>query len=105
MKKMRMIADQTGGRMYSPRKIQELSGIYLEIASDLRVQYQLGYNPSNRVHDGRWREISVKVKAILTPLSAPGRDTMPGKAPADKPGPERPAIRVKAARGCTAFSA
>lgn len=62
MKQLQMIADQTGGRMYSPRKIQELSGIYSEIASDLRIQYQLGYNPSNHVRDGRWREIRVKIK-------------------------------------------
>lgn len=62
MKQLQMIADQTGGRMYSPRKIQELSGIYSEIASDLRIQYQLGYNPTNHARDGRWREIRVKVK-------------------------------------------
>jgi len=62
MKQLQMIADQTGGRMYSPRKIQELSGIYSEIASDLRIQYQLGYNPTNRARDGLWREIRVKIK-------------------------------------------
>ena len=62
MKQLQMIADQTGGRMYRPRKIEELSGIYSQIASDLRVQYQLGYNPSNHAHDGRWRGIRVEVK-------------------------------------------
>jgi VWFA-related protein len=62
MKQLQMIADQTGGRMYRPRKIEELSGIYSQIAGDLRIQYQLGYNPSNHAHDGRWREIRVEVK-------------------------------------------
>ena len=62
MKQLQMIADQTGGRMYRPRKIQELSSIYSEIARDLRIQYQLGYNPSKHAHDGRWREIRVEVK-------------------------------------------
>lgn len=62
MKQLQMIADQTGGRMYRPRRIEELSGIYSEIAKDLRIQYQVGYNPSNRAHDGRWREIRVEVK-------------------------------------------
>ncbi len=48
--------------MYSPRRIEELAGIYSEIARDLRVQYQLGYNPTNSASDGRWREIRVKIK-------------------------------------------
>jgi Ca-activated chloride channel homolog len=62
MKQLQMIADQTGGHMYRPRKIQELFGIYSEIASDLRIQYQLGYNPSNHAHDGSWRELRVEIK-------------------------------------------
>ncbi len=55
------IAEQTGGRMYSPRRIEELSGVYTEIAEDLRVQYQLAYNSNNREEDGGWREIRVDV--------------------------------------------
>ncbi len=62
MKQLRMIADQTGGRMYSPRRIEELSGVYSEIANDLRNQYQLGYNPTNAAQDGRWRAITVKIR-------------------------------------------
>ena len=55
------IAEQTGGRMYTPHKIDELSGVYSEIADDLRIQYELGYNSTNRAHDGAWREIRVEV--------------------------------------------
>ena len=55
------IAEQTGGRMYSPHKIGELSSVYSEIADDLRIQYQLGYNSTNRAHDGQWREIRVAI--------------------------------------------
>ncbi len=62
MKQLRMIADQTGGRMYTPHKIDQLSGIYTEIAGDLRIQYLIGYNPTNTARDGRWREIRVKIK-------------------------------------------
>jgi Ca-activated chloride channel family protein len=56
------IAEQTGGRMHSPHKIGELSGVYSEIADDLRIQYQLGYNSTNRARDGAWREIRVQVE-------------------------------------------
>ena len=55
------IAEQTGGRMHSPHKIEELSSVYSEIADDLRIQYQLSYNSTDRARDGRWREIRVKV--------------------------------------------
>ena len=43
-----------------PTKTSELSGVYSEIADDLRIQYQLGYNSSNRSHDGKWRSIRVE---------------------------------------------
>lgn len=56
------IAEQTGGRMYSPHKIGELSSVYSEIADDLRIQYQLGYNSTNRAQDGQWRTIRVMVE-------------------------------------------
>ncbi len=59
---LQAIAEQTGGRMYAPRQIGDLSRVYTEIANDLRVQYWLGYTSTNQNMDGRWREISVKVK-------------------------------------------
>ena len=56
------IADQTGGRMYSPYRIEELSRVYAQVADDLRVQYQLGYNSTNHARDGRWRQIRVTIE-------------------------------------------
>jgi VWFA-related protein len=58
---LQTIADETGGRMYSPRKLDELSDAYSEIADDLRIQYQVGYNSTNLEHDGGWRKIHVKI--------------------------------------------
>ncbi len=59
---LQMIADQTGGRMYSPRRIEDLSRVYSEIADDLRIQYRLGYHSTNPAHDGNWRRLRVKIK-------------------------------------------
>ena len=59
---LQMIADQTGGRMYSPRRVQDLRGVYSEIADDLRVQYRVGYSPTNTAHDGSWRSVRVKIR-------------------------------------------
>jgi len=59
---LRMIAEQTGGRFYSPGRIDQLSRVYAQIADDLRIQYQLSYSSTNHKYDGRWREIRVQVK-------------------------------------------
>ncbi len=59
---LQMIADQTGGRMYAPREIEDLRGVYAEIADDLRVQYRIGYSPTNKAQDGGWRAIRVRIK-------------------------------------------
>ena len=59
---LQTIADQTGGRMYSPRRIEDLSRVYSEIAGDLRIQYRLGYHSTNPAHDGSWRRLQVKIK-------------------------------------------
>jgi Ca-activated chloride channel family protein len=38
---------------------------------ELRNQYVLGYRPSNKVHDARWRKLKIKLRAPkgLPPLS------------------------------------
>jgi Ca-activated chloride channel family protein len=58
---MEQIADQTGGRLYTPERIQDLANAYSEIAADLRIQYTLGYNSSNPDRDGRFRRLSVSI--------------------------------------------
>ncbi len=59
---LQMIADQTGGRMYAPKVIEDLRGVYSEIADDLRVQYRIGYSPTNKAQDGAWRAVRVRIK-------------------------------------------
>jgi VWFA-related protein len=59
---LQLIADQTGGRMYAPHAIEDLRGVYSEVAGDLRIQYRLGYSSTNKAQDGKWREIQVRVE-------------------------------------------
>jgi Ca-activated chloride channel homolog len=56
------LAAQTGGEAHFPGAVSELDGIYDRIGRELRMQYSLGYVPSNARRDGRWRRIG-----ILTP--------------------------------------
>ena len=65
------ITDMTGGRVFSVERLEDLPDIATKIGMELRNQYVLGYHPSNKVHDARWRKIKVKLRAPkgLPPLS------------------------------------
>jgi len=51
----------TGGRAFFPNSFNELDYYIDLIHSELRNQYLLGYVPSNKIHDGRWRKIKIKL--------------------------------------------
>jgi Ca-activated chloride channel family protein len=53
------IAEETGGRIYSPSSPAEFQTAYRQIASLLRHQYSLGFH--SPTHDGRYHQIDVEV--------------------------------------------
>jgi len=55
------LATETGGRAFFPTSISELPQIANEIVRDLRTQYVLAYNPTNKTPDGTYRAIKVVV--------------------------------------------
>jgi Ca-activated chloride channel homolog len=65
------VTELTGGRSFSAENVNELPDIATKIGSELRNQYILGYRPSNKSHDARWRKIKVKLHTPkgLPPLS------------------------------------
>ena len=65
------VTDLTGGRVFAVENLNELPDIATKIGMELRNQYVLGYKPSNKVHDARWRKIKIKMRAPrgLPPLS------------------------------------
>jgi Ca-activated chloride channel family protein len=58
---MRTLAQETGGRPFFPSKIDDLSGIYSQIADELASQYTIGYTSRNPRRDGAWRRVVVQV--------------------------------------------
>jgi len=65
------VTELTGGRAFEVENVSELPDIAEKIGAELRNQYILGYRPSNKSHDARWRKIKVKLRAPkgLPPLS------------------------------------
>lgn len=67
-----MLAEESGGVSYAPAKINDLSGVYDEIATELKSQYSLGYVSTNRATDGSWRHLQVISKALDTNVRTRG---------------------------------
>jgi Ca-activated chloride channel family protein len=65
------ITELTGGRVFAVEHLNDLPDVASKIGMELRNPYVLGYKPSNKVHDARWRKIKVKLRAPkgLPPLT------------------------------------
>jgi VWFA-related protein len=70
---MRSLAQETGGRAFFPARIEDLSGVYQQIADELASQYTLGYTSKNQRRDGAFRNLIVRVaRASITPRTKRG---------------------------------
>jgi Ca-activated chloride channel family protein len=89
------IASETGGRVFYPNSISEIPKIADEITRDMRTQYVVSYEPSNKRNDGTYRAIKVTV------ADASGKDkrialTRSGRtAPLDGAPRKQPPVPVK----------
>lgn len=65
------VTEMTGGRVFDVERLEDLPDIATKISMELRNQYVLGYRPSNKAHDARWRKIKIKLRAPrgLPPLN------------------------------------
>ena len=65
------VTQLTGGRAFAVGNINDLPDIASKIGAELRNQYILGYRPSDKSHDARWRKVKVKLRAPkgLPPLN------------------------------------
>jgi Ca-activated chloride channel homolog len=66
----------TGGRAFAVSNLNQLPDIASKISMELRNQYVLGYRPSHREHDGKWRKIKVKLRPPkgLPPLTVSAKN-------------------------------
>lgn len=62
--RLQTLADRTGGRLNEIHKLEQLAGLYAEVAADLRALYTVAYQaPTQNAHDGKWRAIRIEVAA------------------------------------------
>jgi VWFA-related protein len=99
-KVLSQLAEETGGRAFFPYRIDDLAQSFLDIGDELRSQYSLGYVPTNRLADGKFRSIRVEVdrkglivrarKGYYAPLPASGGPARLGRASAGHTTPQLP---------------
>jgi len=58
-KVLKRIADATGGRVFLPFQITDVSNAFAQIQEELRSQYALSYKPVDFAADGRFRTIAI----------------------------------------------
>jgi Ca-activated chloride channel homolog len=59
--RMKELAEAGGGMFYEVEKLEDLAGAYERVVADLGTVYSLGYRPTNRARDGKWRAIRIAV--------------------------------------------
>ena len=58
--KMRALADETGGRAYFIRNVEDLEKTYEQLEAELRTQYLLRYYTETTKKDQKYRTVDVK---------------------------------------------
>lgn len=53
------IANACGTPMYRAAKLSDLDAVYAQVVRDLSTVYSIGYRPTNRSPDGKWRNVEV----------------------------------------------
>jgi Ca-activated chloride channel homolog len=63
-KEMGEMAQTSGGRAFAAGSVQEARAAFAAVAHEIGTQYSLGYYPSNKSRDGRFRQIKVEIRGV-----------------------------------------
>lgn len=70
---LRQLAQETGGRAFFAKQVEELKDVYGQIADELSSQYSMGYSSRNAKRDGAFRRLVVQVaRPNVTPRTKRG---------------------------------
>ena len=58
---LKKISERTGGRAYFPRDENQLRQAFIQIQDEMRSQYLIAYEPTNRALDGSYRKIEIQL--------------------------------------------
>ena len=55
------LASLCGTTLYRAAKLSDLDAVYAQVVRDLSTVYSIGYRPSNKSLDGKWRSVEVQL--------------------------------------------
>ncbi|MDQ3252419.1 MAG: VWA domain-containing protein [Acidobacteriota bacterium] len=58
---LRKLSERTGGRAYFPEDKADLNAAFEQIQQELRSQYLIAYQPTNKKRDGSYRKVMIEV--------------------------------------------
>ncbi len=58
---LRQLSQETGGRAFFINSVLELPKIYQQISEELASQYSIAYTSKNRLRNGAWRRIDIRI--------------------------------------------
>ena len=59
---MELLAEESGGQLYSAKKLENLDGVYEAVLNDLGTVYSVGYIPSGETPVGTWHTLKVEIR-------------------------------------------
>lgn len=58
------LARASGGRNFTAADLRDARAAFAQVAEEIGTQYSLGYYPTNKVRDGRFRTIKVEIRGV-----------------------------------------
>ena len=56
-----LISSACGTPLYRAAKLADLDNVYAQVVRDLSTVYSIGYKPTNKALDGKWRSVEVRL--------------------------------------------
>ena len=63
-REMNEMARASGGKNFAAASLGEARAAFAQVANEIGTQYSLGYYPSNKTRDGRFRQIKVELRGV-----------------------------------------
>ncbi len=61
---MNEMSRASGGKNFAAASLGEARAAFAQVANEIGTQYSLGYYPSNKTRDGRYRQIKVELRGV-----------------------------------------
>jgi Ca-activated chloride channel family protein len=61
-REMNEMARASGGKTFPTNDLRDARTAFAQVAAEIGTQYSLGYYPTNKTHDGRFRSIKVEIR-------------------------------------------